>query len=145
MQQFTIRNATLDDAAALSELSGTLGYPSSTREVLDRLEPITRSQDDSVLVACMPDGSVVAWAHIFLARRVEADMFAELGGLVVAEDRRRMGIAGALVTAAETWAAARGATRIRVRSRSSRTGAHAFYSKRGFARIKEQEVFEKIL
>jgi GNAT superfamily N-acetyltransferase len=93
----------------------------------------------------MPDGSVAAWVHIFLARRIEADMFAELGGLVVAEDCRGMGIAGTLVKAAEKWATTHGATRIRVRSRSTRTGAHLFYTHQGFTRIKEQEVFEKIL
>ncbi len=145
MPQFTIRNATLEDAAAIADLSCTLGYPSSVQEARERLGPITRSQDDSVLVACMPDGSVAAWIHIFLARRIEADMFAELGGLVVAEDCRGMGIAGTLVKEAEKWATTHGANRIRVRSRSTRTGAHLFYRQQGFTRIKDQEVFEKIL
>ncbi len=145
MPQFTIRNATPDDAAALADLSRTLGYPSTVQDIRTRLASITGSRDDSVLVACMPDGSVAAWIHVFLARRIESDLFAELGGLVVAEDRRGMGIARALLKAAEAWATARGSTRIRVRSRSSRTGAHTFYRQYGFTRIKEQEVFEKTL
>ncbi len=145
MPQFTIRNAIPDDAPALAALSPTLGYPSSPQDVRERLEPITRSHDDSVLVACMPDGSVAAWVHVFLARRIETDMFAELGGLVVAEDRRGMGIASGLLKAAEEWATARGAARIRVRSRSSRADAHAFYRQRGFTLVKEQHVFEKNL
>jgi hypothetical protein len=60
MPQFTIRNAHLEDAATLADLSHTLGYPSSTGKVLARLLPILASEDDCVLVAYVADGSVLA-------------------------------------------------------------------------------------
>jgi GNAT superfamily N-acetyltransferase len=140
-----IRNAVLDDAAALAGLSHTLGYPSSTQDVRVRLLPIMDSKDQCVLVACAADGTVTGWVHVFLALRIETDEFAELGGLVVAEDQRGQGIAGRLVRAAEHWAVARGVNTMRVRSRSTRTAAHAFYKNLGFTKIKEQGVFEKNL
>lgn len=140
-----IRNAVMDDAAALAGLSDTLGYPASTQEVRERLPEIADSDDDCVLVACTAEGTVVGWIHVFLARRIETDRFAELGGLVVAEDHRGEGIAGKLLAAGEGWAIARGVNRMRVRSRSTRIGAHAFYKDSGYTRIKQQEVYEKAL
>ncbi len=88
----TIRNAVLDDAAALAGLSGTLGYPASVQDVRERLPAIADCENDCVLVACTADGLVVGWIHVFLAHRIETDRFAELGGLVVAEDHRGEGI-----------------------------------------------------
>ena len=145
MLQITIRNAVLDDAAALAGLSHTLGYPASTHKVRARLLPIVDSNDNCVLVACAADGTVVGWVHVFLALRIETDEFAELGGLVVAEDQRGQGIASRLMRTAENWTIARGVNRMRVRSRSTRTAAHAFYQNLGFTKMKEQEVFEKNL
>jgi GNAT superfamily N-acetyltransferase len=145
MLEITIRDARVEDASSLAGLSRTLGYPASTEEVLARLLPILASENDCALVACVSDGSVVAWVHVFLTHRIETDRFAELGGLVVAEDQRGEGIGASLMAAAEDWAIDHGVNRIRVRSRSTRVIAHSFYQGLGFTRIKEQGVFEKTL
>jgi GNAT superfamily N-acetyltransferase len=145
MVQITIRNAVLDDATALAGLSHTLGYRASILEVRARLLPIKDSNDNCVLVACAADGTVVGLVHVFLALRIESDTFAEVGGLVVAEDQRGQGIASGLMSAAENWAMARGVNRMRVRSRTTRTAAHAFYQDLGYTMTKEQKVFEKTL
>jgi GNAT superfamily N-acetyltransferase len=145
MATVSMRNAVFEDAAALADLSTTLGYPAATKDVQERLLPIMTSEDNCVLVVCTGDGSVVAWVHVFLTLRVESDKFAEIGGLVVAEGQRGQGIGGRLMAAAEHWAIGHGVYRMRVRSRSSRSAAHGFYRDLGFTRIKEQEVFEKTL
>ncbi len=145
MGQITIRVATPEDAPALAGLSDTLGYPASVQDVQQRLVPIMASPDNRVLVACSAAGAVVAWIHVVIANRIESDTFAEVGGLVVAEDQRGQGIGGRLLKAAEEWAIGRGVGRMRIRSRTTRTAAHAFYGDSGYARIKQQEVFEKRL
>ena len=143
MDPIDIRSATTDDATALAELSTQLGYPTSTLQSEDRLRTILNSDEQVVLVACLTDGSVVGWVHVFLAHRIESDSFAELGGFVVAEQHRRQGIGRYLLMAAEEWVNSCDVERLRVRSRTSRVDAHAFYEKYGFSRTKEQHVFEK--
>lgn len=143
MPKFTIRNAILDDAATLAGLSFILGYAGSTQEVRARLLPIMDSNDHCVLVACVADGTVTGWVHVFLS--LCTDEFAELGGLVVAGNQRGQGIASRLVRVAENWAIARGVKRLRVRSKSTRTAENAFFQDLGFTKIKEQRVFEKNL
>ena len=140
-----IRTASMEDAAPLAELSTQLGYPTPVRHSAARLESILRSREHRVLVACTPGTGVVGWAHVYLALRIESDPFAEIGGFVVDEHHRRRGIGRALLAAAETWVRARGVSRLRVRSRSTRGAAHAFYERLGFSRTKEQYVFDKDL
>ncbi len=94
-------------------------------------------------MSCRPDGSLCGWLHLFVAHRVESDRFAELGGLVVAEEDRGKGIGRRLLAAAEQWVKGRGITKLRVRSRSSRSDAHAFYQRLGFIGSKEQLVLDK--
>jgi len=143
VDQVKIRNASSDDGAALAELSTQLGYPSSSQQTSDRLEAILRSSDHLVKVACSSDGSVVGWVHVFLTLRVEADPFAELGGLVVARQLHRRGIGSALLEAAEGWVACQGVKKLRVRTRSIRRDARAFYKQLGFTKTKEQHVYDK--
>ncbi len=140
-----IRNAVFNDAAALADLSSQLGYPAANRETVDRLSAILRSDDHTVFVACMDDGSIVGWAHVFFTLRVQSDPFAELGGLIVAERCRRRGIGKRLLAAVEEWVNHRGITKLRVRSRLTRSDAHSFYERLGFSRTKEQHIFDKLM
>jgi putative acetyltransferase len=65
--------------------------------------------------------------------RPEADI-GELHRLYVRPDARGEGLAKALVTMAEDWAIAHGATRIIAWSDTRFTKAHALYEKRGYQR-----------
>jgi GNAT superfamily N-acetyltransferase len=138
-----IRAAKLNDAAAIADLSTELGYPTSAGQSLERLQAVLERDDHAVLVACPADSSVVGWVHVFVAHRIESDAFAELGGFVVAEQHRGGGIGRALLVAAKEWVVARGIAKLRVRSRSGRVEAHAFYERLGFTLSKEQHVYEK--
>lgn len=86
---------------------------------------------------------IVGLIHIFLARRIESEPFAELGGLVVAESHRRRGIGRRLLARAEEWSAGCGVAKLRVRVRSDRNEACTFYRNLGFMKAKEQGVFDK--
>lgn len=144
MSQVDIRSATPGDVDPLAELSTQLGYPSSVEQTAGRLAPILASDDHLVLVAESVDG-VVGWIHVFLALRVESGPFAEIGGFVVTETLRGQGIGRALLTAAEEWVRRRGVAKLRVRTRSTRHGAQAFYQRLGFAPTKEQQVLDKVV
>lgn len=137
-----IRSASLDDCSALANLSTQLGYASSVQETEERITPILEADDHTILVAALPDAGLAGFIHVFLARRVESDTFAEIGGLVVKKGVRGRGIGRLLMTAAETWARSQGVHKLRVRTRSTRPEAHTFYERLGFTQTKKQFVYD---
>lgn len=143
MMSVAVRRATVEDAGAIAGLSGELGYPATVEQCQARLRALLGADDHVVLVACDDDGGVVAWVHAFVALRVEYEPFIEISGFVVAEPLRGRGVGKRLLAAIETWVLERGITQLRVRSRSDRVAARAFYAGLGFARTKEQNVFDK--
>jgi GNAT superfamily N-acetyltransferase len=133
-----VRPAEQDDANALARLAGELGYPSTPVEVLARLDRLRADPGHAVFVAERAPGAVLGWLHVFVARRLETDCFAEIGGLVVSSGARSAGVGAALVARAERWALDHGLTTLRVRSNVTRQRTH-------FARVKEQLVLQKPL
>lgn len=142
-EPFEIRNATLADADSMAELSEQLGYPSLVQQIIKRLSRILRSREHLVLVASLPDGLVAGWIHVYVALRVESDPFAELGGFIVAEGLRSRGLGRSLLEAAEEWVREQGVRKLRVRTRSNRRDAQAFYQHLGFTQTKEQHVYDR--
>jgi GNAT superfamily N-acetyltransferase len=138
-----IRGIREADAPAVACLADELGYPTTVAQALARIERALARPDEGAFVAEYKDGSVIGWVHVFAAHRLESDSFAEIGGLVVDEARRRQGVGAALLSAAERWAAERGYARVVVRSNTVRVEARRFYERRGFAEIKSQLVFAK--
>lgn len=139
---FKTRPALAADAAAIGELSAQLGYPSTPQQVQTRLERFN-PDDEAAFVAEDQPGKVIGWIHVFTARHLQSEPFAELGGLVVDQDYRGKGVGTALMNAAEDWAKRRGFTMLRLRSRSTRTDAHRLYDRQGYSRVKSQIVFDK--
>jgi GNAT superfamily N-acetyltransferase len=140
-----IRTATVEDAPAIASLSSQLGYPAGPDEVAAFQARVLQHPDHLVLVSEDEDGGVCAWLHAFVSRRLFVPPFAELGGIVVDEGRRRAGIGQALMARAEEWAAQSGCSVFRIRSNTSRAGAHEFYQTAGYTASKTQQVFEKRL
>jgi GNAT superfamily N-acetyltransferase len=141
----SIRPATPNDAAAVAHLAKELGSPGSVEDVDRRMTAILADGHHEVFIAEAPDGSTVGWIHVFLSLRAQTAPFAELGGMVVKETRRRQGIGRRLLEAAETWAIGCGAAKMRIRSRDTRSDAKAFYLRSGFAHSKTQRIFDKDL
>ena len=128
----------------MAALSGQLGYASTRAEILERLRPIGTHSDHAVLVVEDND-AVHGWIHVFGSLRIEADPFAEIGGLVVAAGQRSRGLGAALVAAAEAWAIEHGYRSMRVRSNIVRTRARGFYERHGYTSTKQSFVFTKSL
>ena len=77
---------------------------------------------------------VVGLATVHLRAMINhAAPLAQLTLLVVAEERRSLGVGRALVDEAEAWAKAQGCRRIIVTTALHRAGAHAFYERIGYA------------
>ena len=141
----TIRPARASDARVLAQLSGQLGYPTTTELAGARLAELLKRDDHAVLVADSSLGEVIGWVHVLRAFTLESGASAELAGLVVAEGHRSQGTGQALMTAVCAWAEAKGLNRIRVWCNTIRVDAHRFYERLEFTRAKTQVVFTKPL
>ena len=139
-----IRAARADDAAAIAELAGQLGYPATREEIARRLGEMNGREVQVVLVA-ETRGRVIGWAQVAVEGHVVTDVRAELRALVVAEEQRSGGVGGLLLEAAENWAREQGCGEIGLRSNVLRERAHPFYLRHGYEHRKTQKVFRKKL
>jgi GNAT superfamily N-acetyltransferase len=122
-----IRPAQPGDVPAIARLLNDLGYPSSSREVRERLGSL-----DSCDRVFVTDGGLIALHRI--PRVAEGGALMRITALVVAPERRGQGVGRALLHTAEETARQWGCDLIEVSSgrRAERDAAHAFYSAMGF-------------
>ena len=140
-----VRRATLADAPSIAKLSGELGYPATSEDVVRRFRELEGDPRHVLYVAELPSGEVIGWVHVQEVHLIESEMRAEISGLVVLEGHRGRGAGKLLMQHAEQWARERGCGAVLLRSNVIRTAAHAFYEKLGYTNIKNQKVFRKIL
>jgi predicted N-acetyltransferase YhbS len=143
--QICLRKPDTGDEKPLADLCGELGYPSSAREIVERLSRFLDRQDHFVLVATDDSDTPVGWIHAFIVHRLETETVVEIGGIVVSEKHRGTGIGIELVRKAEEWAVAQKVRAIRVRSNIVRARAHGFYKRAGYKQTKTSHVFQKPL
>jgi GNAT superfamily N-acetyltransferase len=140
-----IRPAQESDYARMADLAGQLSYPSSPKEIAQRLTEMKGDTDHAVFVAALASGEIAAWIAVFVYRTVEADARAEVSGLVVDERFRSRRIGERLLARSEEWAREHGCNVIGLRSNTIRERAHAFYERHGYTHIKTQKSFRKTL
>jgi GNAT superfamily N-acetyltransferase len=141
----TIRRVTPEDAVAVAELSGQLGYAATAEEIRPRIAALASCPaSQAVFVACLAD-EVVGWIDVALTFHLQTRPFALIGGLVVKDGVRGLRIGKRLLDEAEAWSRAQGVPVVRVTSRSSRAEAHRFYLREGYTDVKTSRVFEKVL
>jgi len=138
----SIRRLTVDDAEAVAELSGELGYPCSAEELRERIEELSRTAD-RVAFAAVVDGQIVGWIDAAMERHLQYAASAVIGGLVVREDMRGLGVGTRLCLEVEEWARGKSVPLVRVRSQIKREDAHRFYLRDGYRKVKTSFVFEK--
>jgi predicted N-acetyltransferase YhbS len=141
----TVRRVRPEDAEAVAELNGQLGYPSTANEIRKRIVALAAgAASQAIFVACLED-AVVGWIDVALTTHLQSRPFALIGGLVVKEGLRGQRIGKRLCEEAETWSRAQGVAVVRVTSRSTREDAHRFYLRDGYTDVKTSRVFEKKL
>jgi GNAT superfamily N-acetyltransferase len=140
-----IRTFSLQDAPEIAALAGQLGYPLGDKDARTLLLALERDANHAVLVAERDSGTVIGWIHVFRTKRVFSEPFAEIGGLVVHEDHRGMGVGGTLLKRAEQWARLERCTALIVRSNVVRDRAPDFYRGAAYSLLKQQNVFKKEL
>ena len=138
-----VRPMTLSDSREVASLSNQLGYPSSASDIEKRLGTMTQGADFGAFVAEATDRRVVGWIQVYVVRLVEADAYAEIGGLVVDAHSRGQGVGKALLAACEKWAIERGYSTMSVHSNMKRSEAPPFYEGMGYNIVKTQYVFQK--
>jgi len=141
----SIRGALPTDAVRLAELSGVLGYPTSTEAITHRLERLLGRGEEAILVAKAPSGQIIGWIHGSEQELLEAGRRCEILGLVVDPEYQGQGVGRRLVVAVERWAIMRGLEQIAVRSNVLRTDSHPFYERLGYTRTKTQHAYRKPL
>ncbi|HEY2067478.1 MAG TPA: GNAT family N-acetyltransferase [Gemmatimonadaceae bacterium] len=128
----TARVATPEDAPALADLLGQLGYPTSAESLPTRVAALN-AQGGVVFVAVAEEGRVVGLASGARHATIHADgEVAYITALVTDGNARRQGVGRALLAALEQWALTHGCTRLSVTSAEHRADAHAFYPRCGF-------------
>jgi GNAT superfamily N-acetyltransferase len=146
--KLTIRRVKLADAEAVAALSGQLGYEASPEDLRQRISKLADCEDNqAVFVACMTgkDARLVGWIDVAITYHLQSEPFVLIGGLVVQDGLRGLGIGKRLCEEAEAWTRTRGISIVRVTSRSTRPDAHRFYLRDGYTEIKTSKVFEKLL
>jgi GNAT superfamily N-acetyltransferase len=135
-----VRAMQLKDISRIATLSEQLGYLVSIQDLEYRFHEIVKHPNDGLFVA-VKNEEVVGWVHVYPTHLLETEPYAEIGGLVVDQNARRLGVGRALVDAAIGWTRERNLKILRVRSNVARKEAHHFYPGVGFERIKSQHVY----
>jgi GNAT superfamily N-acetyltransferase len=138
----SVRRLTAEDAEEAAELSGQLGYSADATVLRQRLEAMSDDPDRLALAAVL-DGQLVGWIDAAVERHLQSDDVVDIGGLVVRDGARGLGIGRLLCEEVERWAREKGIGRVRVRSQIKREDAHRFYLRDGYEKVKTSLVFEK--
>jgi GNAT superfamily N-acetyltransferase len=144
-----VRAIVPEDAGAVAELSGQLGYEASAEAINERIVKLLSSPEQQIaFVACLATEKgteIVGWIEASILHELQSPPYSFISGLVVREGRRSLGIGQKLCAEVEVWSRSQGVTTLRVTSRMAREGAHRFYRREGFQQIKIWAVFEKML
>ena len=139
----TIRYANTHDSEAIALIcSDDLGYICSDTLVRAKLSGLDKSRE-AVFVADF-DGKVIGYVHVEKYDTLYMETLANILGLAVRNDSRRLGAGRMLMEAAEDWARENGAVGVRLNSGGQRKEAHAFYRAVGYNSEKEQLRFLKM-
>ena len=138
----SIRRLSADDAEAAAGLSGQLGYSCSAEDLRERIEELSRTAD-RVAFAAVTAGQIIGWIDAAMERHLQYAASAVIGGLVVREDMRGLGVGKRLCLEVEEWARSKSVSLVRVRSQIKREDAHRFYLRDGYCKVKTSFVFEK--
>ncbi len=127
-----IRQATTQDADAITRLLTELGYPGTEVFIKGRLARLLSHPDETLLIAAL-NGTVAGVISLhFIPQLALPGDFCRISYFCIAETSRNSGIGAALESRAEEIAREQGCDRIEVHCHSRRTDAHRFYARQGY-------------
>jgi GNAT superfamily N-acetyltransferase len=138
-----VREALPSDATRIAALALQLGYEVPLAHVERMLRK--RSTDYEVFVAVVPRVGVVGFLEAIVEAHLMSSRCMVIGGLIVEDEYRTVGIGKSLLARAEQWAREQRCKNARVRSNVVRERARGFYEREGFVVQKTQNIFEKQL
>lgn len=141
----TVRRARHDDGLTMWQLTKELGYSSNEADFGERLCHALRQPSSMVAVAEKGSLGLLGWVQATPRETLQADSCAELTGLVVASQARRMGVGRRLVAEVEKWAQEMGLHTVVVRSNTQRVESHEFYKALGYDWTKSQHKYQRKL
>jgi predicted N-acetyltransferase YhbS len=104
-----VRIIAREDAAAVAELSIQLGYEASPAEVEERITALLSNVENQVALVACAGGDVLGWIEASIVRRLQAAPYAVIGGLVVKDGVRSLGVGKRLCAEVEEWSRNKGA------------------------------------
>ena len=137
-----IRKALISDSVALTELSEQLGYPTTVKEVENRVKYLLNKKDHQIFVAEYND-KIIGFISFERYDILYYPSGLNITGLVVDKNYRNTGIGKLLLKIAEKYAIENSLIFLRANSGSQRLDAHQFYRKNGFSNEKDQKRFIK--
>jgi predicted N-acetyltransferase YhbS len=138
-----IREIQPQDAVAVAALALQLGYERSPDQILMWIN--TRDPANQVAFVACSAHEILGWIEVSIVSHLQSDRHTLIGGLVVKDGTRGLGIGRLLCKQAEEWTRSKQLTLIRVTSRSTRKDAHRFYLRDGYEEVKTSAIFEKRL
>jgi GNAT superfamily N-acetyltransferase len=139
--EFSIRQISPSDVAAIKSLSQQLGYTLSEEQTLQNIKAVLENNDHNAFVA-VSENQVVGWIGMTQAIMLELTPHCEINGLVIDEKYRGHGIGKLLIEKAKQWAREKGNDKLCLRCNVIRKETHLFYKHLGFVETKEQKRFE---
>jgi len=141
--ELEIRAASSNDAEDVARLLGDLGYPTPVAAAGQRLERLSSSGTDWVLVGDV-GGQVAGLVAFHRMLLLHGDgIIGRVTALVVDEEHRRGGVGARLLRVAEDRLRAMGCVRVELTSGARREDAHHFYERQGYT--SESKRFVKIV
>lgn len=140
-----VRSIITEDAEAVAELAEQLGYRRTPDQVRAWISGLAARHGHAAAFVAVVSGEVAGWIDVSLEHRLQSETYGLIGGLVVRDGLRSLGIGRKLCECAERWTSEQGVAKIRVTSRSTREAAHRFYLRDGYRQAKISVVFEKRL
>jgi ribosomal protein S18 acetylase RimI-like enzyme len=144
-EEIVVRKVEIRDVRGIAPLCSQLGYPCTVEEISGRIIELLNDDEHVIFVAVNSEGNIVGWIHSYIYKLFYAERAAEIGGLVVDESARRLGVGRKLMNAVEAWARLMDCVVLGLRSNSKRVEAHKFYQDIGYEKVKEQYRFMKCL
>jgi GNAT superfamily N-acetyltransferase len=139
-----LKEIEIKDAEIIMSLIEQLGYEATKAETIKRIKNIISNEDHFACTAIV-ENKIVGWIHAFVSIYLESNPFVEIGGLIVEENFRGLGIGKKLIDEAEKWMISKNIYKLRVRTNVNRKDTHRFYLNHGFSLTKEQKIFDKQL